>query len=433
MSYLSTLAISPAGPRAPVRRSIYSQEQTDGSEEGFIGNGGINNITRYPRRDESVAINRQEAVGDDAPKYTNNEPMNTWDAARVATFLEEMKVAEETIAEVVAEQIDGSMLAEFMNDSDAHAVLAEALLIKKRTTRTRVITHAVKYLTKGKAGETVPANPDPNPKIFGEKVVQMPVIPQGTDGQLCDNTTWKLYCQGVKAWAALNSEEYALICWETYSDPGLDAHKMCESLNSLDKRLDRVLGSAIISKLPVDARKLMHNTSDYEDAAGTISGLKLLTLIGRKINARCQVKRRELYNKVTRKEGITDPTRLQRELDELNSLCEELRMQGGQFISSDQLYITLDNMIQPLMLQLELMAHLIMPVNMCKQTFPEDWHKLRATLAIAAEAMIHEPGIQPRSTVRITACSEPEEEDHIDLDPDCSEPEEEDYIDLDLD
>ena len=405
---------------------------SNGSEEGSIGNGGTNNSnTTCP--ETTVALNRQDAVEiDDAPKY-NNDPMNTWDAARVATFLEEMKVTEETMAEVVAEQVDGSMLAHFLTDSDVHTALVEALLIKKRTTRTRVITHAVKYLTKGKAEDTVPANPDPNPKIFGEKVVQMPVIPQGTAGQLCDNTSWRMYCQGVKAWAALNSEEYALTCWETYSDPGLDTNKACESLNSLDKKLDRVLGSAIISKLPPDARQLMHNSSEYEDSAGGISGLKLLTLIGKKINARCHVKRREIYNSITRKEGITDPTRLQRELDDLNSLCEDLRMQGGQFISSDQLFITLDNMIQPLMLQIELMAHLIMPVNMCKQTSPDDGHKLWATLILAAEEMIHDPGIQPRATVRIPACSEPEEEDHIDLDPDCSKPEEEDYIDLDLD
>ena len=382
---------------------------------------------------DTVAVNSPEAVvRDDVPNIIN-DPMDKWDAAKVATFLEEMKVSEETIAEVVAEQIDGSMLAMFLTDSDVHGTLVECLLIKKKTTRVRIITHAVKYMTRGKAEDTVPANPDPNPRIFGEKVVQMPVIPQGKEGQLCDNTSWRMYCQGVKAWAALNSEEYALTCWETYSDPGLDANKACESLNSLDKKLDRVLGSAIISKLPPDARQLMHNSSEYEDSAGGISGLKLLTLIGKKINARCHVKRREIYNSITRKEGITDPTRLQRELDDLNSLCEDLRMQGGQFISSDQLFITLDNMIQPLMLQIELMAHLIMPVNMCKQTSPDDGHKLWATLILAAEEMIHDPGIQPRATVRIPACSEPEEEDHIDLDPDCSKPEEEDYIDLDLD
>ena len=193
----------------PVRRSIYSQEQTDGSEEGFIGNGGINNITRYPRRDESVAINRQEAVDDDAPNYTN-EPINTWDAARVATFLEEMKVAEETIAEVVSEQIDGSVLTLILTDSDVHATLEETLFIKRKITRLRVISHAAKYMTRGKAEDAVPANPDPSPKIFGEKIVQMPVIPQGTAGQLCDNSSWRLYCQGVKAWAC--SPQFRAVC-----------------------------------------------------------------------------------------------------------------------------------------------------------------------------------------------------------------------------
>jgi hypothetical protein len=314
-----------------------------------------------------------------------NDPMNAWDAARVAAFLEEMKVTEETIAEVVNDQIDGSVLTLILTDSEVHETLVETLLIKKKTTRLKVIAHAVKYMTRGKAEDTVPANPDPNPRIFGEKVVQMPVIPQGTEGQLCDNTSWRLYCQGVKAWAALNSEEYALTCWETYSDPGLDTNKACESLKPLDKKLDRVLGAAIISKLPPDARKLMHNSSDYEASAGAISGLKLLTLIGKKINARCHIKRREIYNRITRKEGIADPTRLQSELSDLNSLCEDLRMQGGQFISSDQLFITLDNMIQPLMLQIDLMAHLIMPVNICKASFPDDGHKLWAAVILAAE------------------------------------------------
>ena len=50
-----------------------------------------------------MAINRQEAVDDDAPKDTNNEPMDTWDAVKVAAFLEQMKVSEETMTEVVSE------------------------------------------------------------------------------------------------------------------------------------------------------------------------------------------------------------------------------------------------------------------------------------------------------------------------------------------
>ena len=126
MSHIATAANSPAGPRAPVRRSIYSQNLLHGSEEGLGGDVGTQNCSQACP--DIVAVNSPEAVvRDDAPKITN-DPMDKWDAARVATFLEEMRVTEETMAEVVAEQVDGSMLAYFLNDSDVHTALVEDFL-----------------------------------------------------------------------------------------------------------------------------------------------------------------------------------------------------------------------------------------------------------------------------------------------------------------
>ena len=84
---------------------------------------------------DTVAVNSPEAVvRDDVPNIIN-DPMDKWDVAKVATFLEDNRVSEETIAEVVAEQLDGSVLALFLSGPDAEGALAEVFLIKKRGTR----------------------------------------------------------------------------------------------------------------------------------------------------------------------------------------------------------------------------------------------------------------------------------------------------------
>ena len=141
MSHIATAANSPAGPRAPVRRSIYSKNLLHGSEEGLGGDVGTQNCSQACP--DIVAVNSPDAVvRDDVPNIIN-DPMDKWDAARVATFLEEMKVSEETIAEVVAEQIDGSMLTLILTDSDVHETLVETLLIKNPPLRPPPDTHTV--------------------------------------------------------------------------------------------------------------------------------------------------------------------------------------------------------------------------------------------------------------------------------------------------
>ena len=133
--------------------------------------------------------------------------MLEWFAARGATEL--------TLAAVGQLALDGETLVEIMTDEQAHLMLEGELRVSSRIMRIRMIMDIKKDAEARKQAESIT---DPIDLVMpGTKQVKVPELKT----QHSDMTpeVWRVYMNGVKAWAALGDQDYARWIIRVYEDP----------------------------------------------------------------------------------------------------------------------------------------------------------------------------------------------------------------------
>ena len=87
-------------------------------------------------------------------------------------------------------------------------------------------------------------------------------------------------------------------------------------------------------------KKYMIRREQFEIIEGQVSGLKILTVLGRKINKKTSYKRLELITKLSSRTPLEHVVDLENELIEIQLLVDELERQGTQY-NAEVLYTNL--------------------------------------------------------------------------------------------
>ena len=186
--------------------------------------------------------------------------------------------------------------------------------------------------------------------LMREASVQIPKYPlRMLAGQLPNIEEWKTFMNSIAMWAGIESSGYARLVQSVHEDPSheVDAElyvKFSEAQHHIDQRL----GLWLYETCPESMKKYMIRREQFEIIEGQVSGLKILTVLGRKINMKAPYRRSELINKLLSRTPLEHVVDLENELIDIQRLVDEMERQGLQ-CDAQLLYMTLLKSISVLM------------------------------------------------------------------------------------
>ena len=406
---------TPSPAHASTRRQLYTQLLTgftDGSEEGF-NDGGLLSAARTDTPMGSPAVTELSPDGhvagteqskssheieraaeqrSPAAEYRDVHP-DGWTTPQLATFLEDSKVVPEAGVEfVVTSCMVGYEFAEVMGDIEVHTMLADHLSITERMGRLRLMAKWKQAMNQNAL----------NPKgigftegsgcitVVGEKGIKIPSIPKCAPGQeMITATQWQTYMTAVKAWAGLASEDFAWLCKQVYSNPKQNWEAVHRSMNEMDARLDKLWGVSMLSEIQGEMQK-MFATADDHDMNGVTSGLRMAAKIAHRVSRICDTRYLSLYNELTDRAPLTDPHKLERELQKITQLVDQLRHQG-ETVPPVTLYSVLRKITDEMRLMPEMTVVLSIPIENCLKEYGKDGTALLETLKESAWEIRNNP------------------------------------------
>ena len=152
----------------------------------------------------------------------------------------------------------------------------------------------------------------------------------------------------IPMWAGLESPSYARLVQSVHEDPSheVDA-ELYAKFSEVQQQIDQILGLWLYQTCPNSMKKYIYRQEQYEIIKGQVSGLKILTVFGRKINKRMQCTWLQTFGKFHRRKPIKHIMDLENELLQIRIVRDQLEQQGHEITSSD-LFFTLYTAIKDL-------------------------------------------------------------------------------------
>ena len=149
-------------------------------------------------------------------------------------------------------------------------------------------------------------------------------------------------------WAGLESPSYARLVQPVHEDPSheVDA-ELYAKFSEVQQQIDQILGLWLYQTCPNSMKKYIYRQEQYEIIKDQVSGLKILTVFGRKIDKRMPCTQMQTLKKILWRKLIKHIMDLENELLQIRIVRDELEQQGHEITSSD-LFFTLYTAIQDL-------------------------------------------------------------------------------------
>ena len=286
-----------------------------------------------------------------------------WDNATLVAYLESRRCPAKGVEMVISE---GSVFLAIVQDEQGLKTLADEFGIISRASRV-ALTAQIKELSQTKpapqhSGSSAGVDDKGGSRVItGEKSLKIPSIPKAVTGQaLCTAADWKIFMGDLQGWAELGSEDYGYLVQQVYTDPMVDICAVFQQLTAEEQRMDSVLGVHLRTEATMETKRLFTKDSDYK-VQDRVSGLQMLSFLGKKINKKCASRFLSLSNELTDRKPLLSAMDLSKELREISRLTDDL-MHQGQPVEDITIYRVLRKAISELLLVPELAVPLTYPV-----------------------------------------------------------------------
>ena len=409
---MSTPYVPSPGDHA--RRRLFTRALTYGSEDGFTPVSRDTAAEPIDSRHESPeprgvivltdnlhsspATSGTDPAAGDADKSSTENGIHPrrWTTPQLVSFLEACKVPEASIKELMSAEIDGAAFLEIIADPEAHKIMEEELHISKKMMRLAIMGKIKGMVADCDMAQANPKQTTAGNKsgstlmVAGEKGIKVPVMPKPLTGEkLCSALAWKAYITAVKSWAELTSHDYAWTVMQVYRNPNLDVKAAYNLLSENEQRMDTVWGISIMSESPDQVKALFVKSSDYE-LNETTSGLQMAAFLGKKISKICSTRYLTLSNSLTQREALTNPHKLEEELEAINRITDQLEHQGEP-VSDNELYRVLYKAVQHIQLYSDMTTVLAIPITDCRKQHGTSGSKLMEVLTEQAWEINNNP------------------------------------------
>ncbi len=330
-----------------------------------------------------------------------HSPPKQWTHTALISFLEHMSAPRQALELAIQYKFNGATFLATVMDTEAHQTLQDEYGFTFRATRLHIITMVKDMQAAQEQHSSAATDGARVATLVGEKQLKIPDLPKAAPGQtLCTAASWKYFITGLTAWAELGSESYATVIHHIHQDPDRDLDKVHAALNSVECRLDAVLGAHLWQSTTEEVKRMFARPANYE-IAGKISGIKMVCFMEKKINSKCTTRYLTLNTNFTSRQPVTLLKDLFTEINAIISLSDDLCHQG-QPPSDITLFTVLHRACSGLIQIPELHLALALPIKNCTKQHGLSGEKLLETLKEIKFEIHNDPALQPLLKLKTT-------------------------------
>jgi len=331
-----------------------------------------------------------------------------WGNSDLLGFLKHHGAPEKTLQAVKQMELTGTSMQEIVNDpgwketADEYLHLTnsiQALHIKAEFNKmARIKLQAEETNNEGKGMhertieiiEVMKSRGGDKGHILGERGIKIPAIPKPKGGNnMPQANEWKIFIQSLEMLFNLDQPELGVLLKRVFRDPEMEVDQLLRLINTKEMRADALVGTQLYAEMPYVMQKMLPQQKDwqFQDQA---SAIKIVGSIGKHIMKKCShqylTKTQLFTNRVT----LTEPSQLKRELEELETLLDDLEYQGRP-AADTMLYAALMHAISGLRLNPNMMVPVTLAVKECQDNHGESGSKLMDTLKNAVYQLETDP------------------------------------------
>ena len=339
------------------------------------------NLTEEANR-ERLGISVEPFLGSASPQIKQKKHIWDMDKVELTDYMERQGCSQETLATITNEDITGRTLQTIMTNDMWDNILSEELKISNRITRFKIKSE---MQTTAPTGQTEQEEKQKNIRSANEKM-SIPKLEKPQLGHTHITTVqWESYAKAIESWLSVGDGFLSAVAASLFANPEQEIDELMQGkMNDLQTHIDSVWATSLMEStyITVDTCLQRHQ---YQ-LNGKSSGLKIISTVGKLVNKKTTNRKLLTMRELLKMPPTRTPDKLFSDLGQLSTLMQGLAQQGDPIQPFMRLTL-LQNLVSDLMERPDMMSHLVAPIALCKERYPDDPDRLYQVIMNAAETL----------------------------------------------